>query len=261
MGCEQRPRTPTQPAVKPIQFEGLPVTLTRRRGQRKLRIALRNGGIAVSGPWWVSHNDLLAFLDEQRDWVRKSLEKKERRTRELIDNHQDHLPDLLYLGVSYPVIVTEDATVRQGHVHIDVVGPNLLIRYPEWNADHLLKDEHREEIRRVINLWLNAKAKNHLTRRTHELADSHGFSFDRLFIRNQTTKWGTCSTKRNISLNRRLIQCPEFVIDYLIIHELCHLIEMNHSPKYWKLVAQHDPNYLEAEKWLKRYGSVVFSNY
>lgn len=247
--------------MKSVQFEGLPVTLTRRRGQRKLRIALRNGGIAVSGPWWVSNRDLFAFLEEQRDWVLKSLDRKEKRTRELIDNHSETLPDLLYLGVPHPVVVVEDTTVRIGHTHIDIEGPNLVIRYPEWGDNHHHIPDNVDEIRRVVSLWLNAKAKSHLTRRTHELAVQHGFEFDRLFIRSQTTKWGTCSNKRNISLNRRLIQCPEMVIDYLVIHELCHLHEMNHSPKYWKLVASHYPAYREAEAWLKRYGTVVFGNY
>ncbi len=233
----------------------------RRRGQRKLRLAIRNGVITVSGPWWVSTKELASFLEHQREWVQRSLAKKAARTRELLDKADDVIPDLLYLGVAYPVVITEDVSVRAGHTHIDIEGASVVVRYPEWTPDNLHIDENRAEIKRVISHWLLDKAKNHLSKRTHELASVHGFEFARLFIRSQTTKWGTCSTKRNLSLNRKLIQCPEMVIDYLIIHELCHLREMNHSARYWALVAEHFPNYREAEAWLKRYGNVVFSNY
>ena len=244
-----------------MTFEGLPVTLMRRRGQRKIRLAIRNSTITVSGPWWVSNKELASFLEDQREWVRKSLEKKKKRTRELLDEPDAILPDLLYLGKAHPVTVIQDVAVRAGHTHIDLAEGTILIRYPEWELDDLHRPENLVEIRRVISHWLLNKAKNHLTMRIHELALLHGFEFERLFIRSQNTKWGTCSTKKNLSLNRKLIQCPEMVIDYLIIHELCHLREMNHSATYWKLVAEHYPSYREAEAWLKRYGTVVFGNY
>ncbi len=244
-----------------MTFEGLPVTLMRRRGQRKLRLAIRNGVITVSGPWWVSNKELTTFLEHQREWVQSSLAKREMRTRELLDKADDVLPDLLYLGTAYPVVITHDASVRAGHTHIDIEGTSVVIRYPEWTPDHLHVEQNLAEIKRIISLWLLDKARGHLARRTHELAGEHGFHFERLFIRSQTTKWGTCSSKKNLSLNRKLIQCPEMVIDYLIIHELCHLKEMNHSARYWAHVAEHYPNYRDAEAWLKRYGNVVFGNY
>jgi predicted metal-dependent hydrolase len=233
----------------------------RRRGQRKIRLAIRNSTITVSGPWWVSNKELASFLEDQRDWVRRSLEKKEKRTRELLDEPDATLPDLLYLGSAHPVTVIQDTTVRAGHTHIDIADGGVVIRYPEWEHDDVHLPENQAEIRRVISHWLLNKAKSHLTVRTHELAQLHGFEFERLFIRSQNTKWGTCSTKKNVSLNRKLIQCPEMVIDYLIIHELCHLREMNHSANYWRLVAEHYPDYRLAEAWLKRYGTVVFGNY
>lgn len=244
-----------------VTFEGLPITLKRRRGQRTLRLSIRHGTITVSGPWWVSHKDLEAFLEAQREWVQRTLAKKDLRTRELIDAPDATLPDLLYLGTALPVRIIQDAAVRNGHTHIDIEGSTVVIRYPHWVPDNLHLPENQTEVRRVISQWLLDRAKTHLTRRTQELAAAHGFEFARLYIRSQTTKWGTCSTKRNLSLNRKLIQCPEMVIDYLIIHELCHLSEMNHSARYWALVADHYPNYREAEAWLKRYGNVVFANY
>jgi predicted metal-dependent hydrolase len=244
-----------------VTFEGLPVTLSRRRGQRNVRLAIRNRSIVVSGPWWASNKDLLAFLEDHREWVQKTIAKKETRTRELLDEPTGILPDLLYLGVAHPVEIIEDQAIRAGHAHISVEDGTVKIRYPLWDPTDLHIPENIDEAKRIISQWLLDTAKTHLTRRTNELAHQHGFVFERLFIRSQTTKWGTCSSKRNLSLNRKLIQCPSMVIDYLIIHELCHLREMNHSKAYWALVADHYPNYREAEMWLKRYGNVVFGNY
>jgi predicted metal-dependent hydrolase len=98
---------------------------------------------------------------------------------------------------------------------------------------------------------LRRMAERELPARTRELAHIHGIEVNRVTIRAQKTRWGSCSAKGTISLNWRLIQTPPEVVDYLIIHELMHRREMNHSARYWKLVAAAYPDYRRAEKWLK----------
>ena len=87
--------------------------------------------------------------------------------------------------------------------------------------------------------------------RVTELVASHQLSIQRISIRNQRSRWGSCSRQGNISLNWRLIQFPPFVRDYIILHELAHLRQMNHSAKFWNEVARLCPRYPAAEKWLK----------
>ena len=94
-------------------------------------------------------------------------------------------------------------------------------------------------------------AERELPVRTRELALLHGIAIRRVSVRAQTTRWGSCSAKGTISLNWRLIHAPAYVVDYLIIHELMHRREMNHSARYWKLVATACPDYRRAEQWLK----------
>jgi predicted metal-dependent hydrolase len=74
-----------------------------------------------------------------------------------------------------------------------------------------------------------------------------------VLVRNQRTRWGSCSARRTISLNWRLIQTPPFVRDYIIVHELMHLREMNHSQRFWHQVARAYPRWREAEAWLKQH--------
>ncbi len=80
------------------------------------------------------------------------------------------------------------------------------------------------------------------------------FNFNRISIRNQKTRWGSCSQKKNLNFNYQILFLPDKIADYVIIHELCHLKELNHSKKFWELVAQAMPDYLSARKELKKYG-------
>ncbi len=79
------------------------------------------------------------------------------------------------------------------------------------------------------------------------------FKFNRIFIRNQKSRWGSCSSRRNLSFNYKIVFLPLAVADYLIVHELCHLGQMNHSPDFWNLVAEQIPDYKKLRKELKRY--------
>jgi hypothetical protein len=108
------------------------------------------------------------------------------------------------------------------------------------------------DYREVVLGHLRRIAERELPPRTRALADRLGIKINRVTVRAQKTRWGSCSTRGAISLNWRLIQTPPEVVDYLIIHELMHRREMNHSKRYWKLVADAFPAYREAEKWLKK---------
>jgi predicted metal-dependent hydrolase len=96
-----------------------------------------------------------------------------------------------------------------------------------------------------------ARAKRELPARLLELADAHGLSVSRISVRNQRWRWGSCSPSGHICLNWRLVEMPAFVRDYVMIHELMHLRRMDHSPRFWKLVAAACPDYQVARKWLR----------
>jgi predicted metal-dependent hydrolase len=111
----------------------------------------------------------------------------------------------------------------------------------------------RPEVER--HLWRCAKME--LPRRVQELSAQHGISVSRVSVRNQRSRWGSCSRRGTISLNWRLIQTPDRVRDYIILHELAHRRHMNHSARFWQEVDLLCPNYLEAERWLKEHGKLM----
>ena len=79
----------------------------------------------------------------------------------------------------------------------------------------------------------------------------------KIIIKDQKSLWGSCNSRREIRLNWRLVLMPQFVMDYIIIHELCHIKQMNHSKEFWKLVESHCPSYKESKYWLKENGAML----
>lgn len=109
------------------------------------------------------------------------------------------------------------------------------------------------DLRQLIESHLWRLAAREFPGRVMELATPHQLSVKRVTVRNQRSRWGSCSRRGTISLNWRLIQTPVSVRDYVILHELAHLKEMNHSKRFWREVARLCPDYKEAENWLKRH--------
>ena len=81
-----------------------------------------------------------------------------------------------------------------------------------------------------------------------------GVSYARISLRDQRSRWGSCSTTGTLSFNWRLVLAPHDVLDYVVVHEICHLLEMNHGPRFWALVKRRRPGYLEAKAWLDEHG-------
>jgi predicted metal-dependent hydrolase len=113
------------------------------------------------------------------------------------------------------------------------------------------------DVRPAVERHLRQLAARELPPRVLELAALHQFPVRRVTVRNQRSRWGSCSRRGTISLNWRLVQAPPFVSDYLVLHELAHLKEMNHSRRFWNEVARLCPDYRVAERWLKQHSSLL----
>ena len=106
---------------------------------------------------------------------------------------------------------------------------------------------------------LSRQAAYDLPARVAAYARRIGVSYGRITIRHQKTRWGSCSSKGNLNFNCMLMLAPAAVVDYVVIHELCHRKEMNHSKAFWALVQQHCPDYLLHRRWLKEHGRAILS--
>ena len=113
------------------------------------------------------------------------------------------------------------------------------------------------DLRPAVEHHLRELASRELPLRVLALAAEHGLTVQRVLVRNQKSRWGSCSRRGTISLNWRLIQTPAFVADYIILHELAHLRHMNHSLRFWEEVGRLCSDYRTAEQWLKAKGPAL----
>ena len=114
------------------------------------------------------------------------------------------------------------------------------------------------EVRAVVEADLRRIAREELEPRLRDLAAAHDLAPGRVSIRNQRSRWGSCARDGNIALNYRLVQMPEAIRDYVLLHELMHLRQQNHSPRFWRLVGQACPGFKDAERWLRIQGKALF---
>lgn len=106
---------------------------------------------------------------------------------------------------------------------------------------------------------MTANARLLIPSRVAHFASLMGVAYGRISIKHQHTRWGSCSGKKNLNFNCLLMLCPREVLDYVVVHELCHLFEMNHSKRFWTLVARYCPTYASSRLWLKQNGSRLIS--
>lgn len=120
-----------------------------------------------------------------------------------------------------------------------------------------LTRESPEDIRPLLERWIRAQADSIIPVRVSELNEQWKFRYSSITVRNQRTRWGSCSKKGALSFNWRLVMLPAAVADYLICHELAHLKYLDHSPRFWRIVETICPSFRESERWLRRHGRTV----
>jgi len=184
--------------------------------------------------------------------------------------HEDRIGCLVFVrhprARRYLIRVADDGTVR---VTIPRWGSRReAAAFAEQERDWIEKEQRRAEqdslhpkpaaLSAEVERELRARAKRELPARLLELAAEHGLTVLRISVRNQRWRWGSCSQKGHICLNWRLVQMPASVRHYVMIHELMHLKRMDHSPKFWKLVAQACPDFASARTWLRGYSTARF---
>jgi predicted metal-dependent hydrolase len=226
---------PMQPGVVQLRAATVPLrVISSPRARRYLLRLDTDGAVRLVIPRRGSRTEAMRFLDRSRDWLERRVAAW--RSREHLRQPWNDGASLLYRGEPVRLHVASD---RSG-VTLSFADQSLPAGAPA--ADY----------RGPIQAHLRSLAEGALPPRARELARLHGITIGRVTVRAQKTRWGSCSARGTISLNWRLIQAPPFVQDYLIIHELMHRRQMNHSARFWKLVADACPNWREAESWLKK---------
>ena len=166
--------------------------------------------------------------------------------------------------------ITPDAQVIvRAPVYASVSEINRVIgEKADWTDKHLKKmselqkkrsEEPVQELTSQDIKLLTTRAKRIIPQRVKYYAGIMGVEYGRITIRMQKSRWGSCSSKGNLNFNCLLMRTPDEIIDYVVVHELCHLKEMNHSPRFWAEVEKIFPDYKERRKWLKDHGNEIMT--
>ena len=226
-----------------IQGRNIPYTLRPSERARYLSLRIREtGDVEVVLPRRGRVVDPEGIIRRQSSWIIKTLDRISRRRKIsplFTIEHGSRLPlmgrdRILAVGLhagKRPVVSTTDDDIR--------------VAMPETHAARLES---------VLVRWYISRAKILIPRRVMELNEQWGLHFSSIHVRNQKTRWGSCSRRGVLSFNWRLVILPPHVTDYLIVHELAHLVHMSHSSRFWKLVESRDPGFRDAESWLRRNG-------
>lgn len=250
-GVHHAPPAPTRPAIpasKPTPAAG-GVVFERSPRAESYRLTLRRDGTAVAIiPRRGSEREALRFVEQNRDWLERARARQSKRPKAAeiwtVGTH------VLWRGqmTEVRVAATLDPFAGLGQAP----RPKVCLAADVFRVAALEGD-----LRPTLEAHFARKAKVELPARTWELAAVTGVEVKLVSVRNQRSRWGSCSDNGTISLNWRLVQTPEFVRDYIIYHELMHLLEMNHSDRFWARVEEVCPAWRDAELWIKRNGALV----
>jgi predicted metal-dependent hydrolase len=223
-----------------------PYQLIRSHKRKTLGIQIRDGRVQVRAPASVGRDEIERVLRRRREWIDRHLHRQ----REQIERHR------VQIGQGGRVLLEGRwlalAWQRAGRSEVRQLPGRLQV-----SLSTRVRREEDEAVRALVQQWFRAQAQVHLIRRCGELAEGSGLIPAGIHIGNWRARWGQCSSKGEIGLNWRLLQLEPTLQDYVIWHELCHLRQMNHGPRFHALLARHCPAHLRLRAELARYGGCL----
>lgn len=221
-----------------------------RSNRKSIAISFdRDGNLIVKAPLWLNLKEIETFVASKEEWITATAVRL-KRAREKAMAERPRLENgdtLKYLGEKRILTVIRE---QRSRAKVKCVMERLLLWVP-YEADYEYK-------RAQLEKWYRKQAQLGFTRKAEEFAKILGVSFAEIHIKDQKSRWGSCSGRGNLNFNWRLIMAPEPVCDYVIIHELCHLRFMDHSAAFWKLVESICPDYKQYRSWLKENGGELY---
>lgn len=214
------------------------VKSTRVRSVR-LKASVRHG-LELVVPVRFNHNKIPSILEEHKPWITKNLASIQKQLRAL---PKQVLPHEIYL----PAI---DQEWRFHYVASDIKTIRI-IRRPKQEIALFGAIENQDLCKQALAVWAKKLGKKYLPERLKEISKRIDLPYASVAIRGQRSRWGSCSADKDINLNYKLLFLPSELVDHILIHELCHTVHLNHSSKFWRLVAKFDPQWKENSRQVR----------
>jgi predicted metal-dependent hydrolase len=240
-----RRAAPAKPTPEPQQLlqptrDYPEIEFVRMRRARRYILRVRpGGGLRVTIPRGGSRLEAARFVQRQAEWIQQERSR--------------------LLSKAWPLQWRDGGAVllrgEPVRLEVSLAEGRTVVRY---GGRSLRVPAGAVDLRPYVEADLRVVARAELGARLRELATAHGLTIAGMSIRNQKSRWGSCSREGRIALNFRLVQMPPHVSDYVLLHELMHLKQQNHSMRFWRLVESVCPDFRAAERWLKTEGRALF---
>lgn len=218
-----------------------PVEVVRTRRKKTVAIKIVEGRVKVMAPKRLPQKNIDEFILRKASWIAEKLRIQSEfvplKPHEYVSGES-----FSYLGKSYPLKLTDsdagELKLRRGQFVLGV--------------DKNFSGEQRKDfVKAELVRWYQAHAEQRLMQRISHYAQIVGIEPRSVIVKSYKARWGSCSIYGDISFNWKLIMAPHHVVDYVVVHELCHMHQHNHSPKFWQYVERVMPDYRECRQWLK----------
>lgn len=199
----------------------------------------RDKTICVNVPKNASEEKINKFINKKKSWIYHKLNNKQK-FKDISEKEFVSGSSILYMGRNYNLDVNS-----YNHEGI------------KFNGMFLLSTKEKNNVNKLFKEWFIRKANEKIMPLVEENAKTLGVSYNIAGIKELKYRWGSCTPKNNLYFNWRLVKAPLSVVNYVIIHELAHLIEPNHTKRFWNIIKSQQPNYEKAKYWLKENGQIL----
>ena len=238
-------------------MQNLPFSYSIRRSTRtkNVRLVVTFNKVEVVAPLQVSESRILRFVQSKQDWVLAALAKI------AIKNQAAEIPPLIFTdGVAIPyqgynyLLSLQTTNLKRIKITFD---KQFIAHIPQT----LSAEEQPNALKNALIVWIKKQAKQQVEEIIKQHSPRYGLLPRSLTIKRQKSRWGSCGIHDDIHINWLLMSAPPSVLEYVVVHELCHLKVRNHSSDFWNLVAQHLPDYQKQRQWLKKHGAILMRNW
>lgn len=229
--------------VKEVEIPGIGnVKLAKKRGNKNIRLSIgRNGDVRISLPFWVPYQAGVDFAINRQTWIEKNR-----------PDSSKPLTDGMKIGKAHRLIFLPNNSQR---VSVRTVTGKIRVSHPEEMK--IFSQNVQDAAQRGAIKALKQEADKLLPQRLEQLAAKHGYKYKSVGTKRLVSRWGSCSSTKDIILNIYLMQLPWDLIDYVIIHELIHTKHLNHSSEFWREFESIRPNAKTHRKQLKKFNTIV----
>jgi predicted metal-dependent hydrolase len=220
------------------------IFLKRRISNRATKISLTANidGFFLTVPKEITGYGLKKFLDENNIWISKNYYRYQKNNNDYAKKYEEKY--LLFIGKKFYL------TIVKADLETVIFSKSL-----QKITFHV---RNKRKYKTNIKSWYKEQTNQIINHRLSELANQMKVDYNNVKIKDNSTVWGSCSSKRNLNFSLYLSAFPIEIIDYIVIHELAHICQFNHSTNFWDIVKKHDPQYKDHIKYIRKYGNYVY---